>query len=74
MKRHFENEITYLKDAVLRLGSEVEEALSTAVSAAIGGNVEIADSVLSERLIAGQIDRMAGRLDHMAARLAHLLR
>ncbi|MGI5914833.1 MAG: FAD-dependent oxidoreductase [Anaerolineae bacterium] len=38
------------------------------------GNVEIADSVLSERLIAGQIDRMAGRLDHMAARLAHLLR
>lgn len=46
MKRHFENEITYLNDAVLRLGSEVEEALSTAVSAAIGGNVEIAAKVI----------------------------
>jgi pyruvate/2-oxoglutarate dehydrogenase complex dihydrolipoamide dehydrogenase (E3) component len=38
------------------------------------GNAEIAGSVLSERLIAGGIDRVAGRLDRVAAGLAHLLR
>ncbi len=56
MKRHFENELLYLKEAVLQLSEEVEQAVKQAILAVSEFNAETAQKIIDNDEIIDQTE------------------
>jgi phosphate transport system protein len=69
MKRHFENELTYLKEAVLELSQEAEQAVREAICAVGGADTENARKIIDND---EQIDQKEIRIEEECLKILAL--